>query len=105
MIMSAPMKGAIAHLKRSARVIASVGRFRRPEREPTFETLARSITFQQLNGKAAIKIWERLAAACGGKVTPQAVLRLPEQRMRAAGYSRQKLGYIRDLAAKTRSGE
>jgi DNA-3-methyladenine glycosylase II len=41
-------------------------------------------------------------AAC---LTPEAVLALTEQQMRACGLSRQKLSYIRDLAEKTRSRE
>jgi DNA-3-methyladenine glycosylase II len=39
-----------------ARIIERVGPYRLAVREPTFETLARSIAFQQLNGKAAATI-------------------------------------------------
>ncbi len=70
-------------------------------REPTFESLARAIVFQQLHGKAARTIYERLQTAAGGKVTPESILALSEEEMRACGLSRQKLSYIRDLAAKT----
>src|SRR5947199_143019 len=41
----------------------------------------------------------------GGKLTPDSILKLKPQRMRACGLSRQKLSYIRDLAAKTKSGD
>src|SRR3954468_18009716 len=103
------MKRAIAHLKKSdpvlAGIIARVGPMPSRYREPTFETMVRSIAFQQLNGKAATTIFNRLVDAAGGKLTPDSILRLKPQRMRACGLSRQKLSYIRDLAAKTKSGD
>jgi 3-methyladenine DNA glycosylase/8-oxoguanine DNA glycosylase len=70
-------------------------------REPTFEALARAIVFQQLNGKAARTIYDRLATAAGGTVTPESILKLTPVQMRAAGLSKQKLSYIRDLAQRT----
>ena len=103
------MRRAIHHLKNADPVMAGlidrVGNGRMAVRSPTFETLARAIVFQQLNWKAAIKIYERLVAAAGGAVTPDAILKLMPQRMRKCGLSRQKLSYIRDLAKKTRAGE
>ncbi|MGH9533023.1 MAG: DNA-3-methyladenine glycosylase family protein [Terriglobales bacterium] len=103
------MRRAIHHLKTADLVMAGlierVGNGRMAVRPPTFETLARAIVFQQLNWKAAIKIYERLVEAAGGEVTPDSILKLTPQRMRKCGLSRQKLSYIRDLAAKTRSGE
>ena len=105
------MKRAVAHLKKAdpvmAQVIKRVGPFNIAQayREPSYETLVRSITFQQLNGKAAWTIFNRLVEAAGGKLTPDSILKLRPQRMRKCGLSRQKLAYIRDLAAKTKSGE
>lgn len=103
------MRRATNHLKSADPVMAGlierVGNGRMGMRPPTFETLARAIVFQQLNWKAATKIYERLVAAAGGTVTPEAILILTTQRMRKCGLSRQKLSYIRDLAQKTRSGE
>ncbi|MGH9576614.1 MAG: DNA-3-methyladenine glycosylase family protein [Terriglobales bacterium] len=103
------MRRAIHHLKTADPVMAGlierVGNGRMAIRPPTFETLARAIVFQQLNWKAATKIYERLVEAAGGEVTPDSILKLTPQRMRKCGLSRQKLSYIRDLAQKTRSGE
>ncbi len=103
------MRRAILHLKNADPVMAGlierVGSGRMAVRRPTFETLARAIVFQQLNGKAATKIYERLVAAAGGAVTPDSILKLTTQRMRKCGLSRQKLSYIRDLAEKTRNGD
>jgi len=103
------MRHAVRHLKKSdpvmATIIERVGPYRLTFREPTFETLVRSIAFQQLNGKAAKTIFDRLVAAAGGALTPESILALTPEQMGAVGLSRQKLSYIRDLAEHTRSGE
>jgi DNA-3-methyladenine glycosylase II len=100
------MQQAIDHLKSSdpvlAAIITRVGPCSITYLEPTFETLARSIVYQQLSGKAARTIYNRVAEACGGAVTPEAILKLRPQRLRACGLSKQKLAYIRDLARLTR---
>jgi 3-methyladenine DNA glycosylase/8-oxoguanine DNA glycosylase len=88
-----------------AAIIASVGPFKPSYHEPTFRALARSIVFQQLAGAAARTIFNRLEAACGGDVTPAAILKLSDQQLRAVGLSKQKLSYIRSLAELTQSGE
>jgi DNA-3-methyladenine glycosylase II len=102
------MKEAIHHLKLSdpvlGEIIERVGEYRIEFRDPDFETLVKSITFQQLSGKVASVIFSRLAAAVGGKVTPESVLKLRPSRMRALGFSTQKTAYIRDLARHARSG-
>src|SRR5262249_52004688 len=103
------MSRAIEHLKAKdpvlAAIIERVGPAKPAFREPTFESLARAIVFQQLHGKAARTIYDRLETAAGGKLTPKSVLALSEAQMRACGLSKQKLSYIRDLAAKTQTGE
>ena len=103
------MRHAVRHLKKSdpvlAAIIERVGPYRVTFREPTFQTLVRSIAFQQLNGKAARSIFDRLVAAAGGTLTPESILALTVEQMRAVGLSRQKLSYIRDLAERTRLGE
>jgi len=87
-------------------LIDRVGPYRIQFREPTFWSLARSIVFQQLNGRAASTIFERLERVCGEKgVTPESILRLRPVRMRGAGISPQKTLYLKDLARRTISGE
>ena len=103
------MRRAILHLKKADPVIGSiverVGPYRMQYREPSFETLVRSIVYQQLSGKVARVIFDRvLAAMPGGKLTPEAVLKLTPARMRKCGLSKQKTAYIRDLARKTAKG-
>ncbi len=70
-----------------------------------FGALVRSIIFQQLSGKAAGTIHSRFCALFpDGMPEPEALLALDDTQLRAAGLSRQKIGYLRDLAAKVQSG-
>jgi DNA-3-methyladenine glycosylase II len=103
------MKKAVDHLKKAdvilASIIARVGPCKMSYRDPTFEMLARAIVFQQLSTKAATTIYRRLEEAAGGALTPEAIQNLSVGEMRRAGLSRQKLGYIRDLAEHALSGK
>jgi len=70
-----------------------------------FTVLFRAIVYQQLNGKAAAAILGRVEALFPGKrVEPAALLAMPEDALRAAGLSRNKLASVRDLAARTLDG-
>ncbi len=100
---------AVAHLQKSdpvlAAIIERVGLPQIASRPATFWALARSIVFQQLNGKAAKTIFDRLEQAAGGELTPESLLALSEEQLRAVGLSKQKSSYLRDLAQRTASGE
>jgi DNA-3-methyladenine glycosylase II len=74
-------------------------------RRTHFAELARAICFQQLAGAAARTIHGRFEAALDGDVTPEAVLALPVETMRAAGLSGNKTASIRDLAEKVLAGD
>lgn len=99
---------ALAHLRSAdpvmAAIIQRVGPYAMQYHEPTFRALTRSIVFQQLHGKAARTIFDRLVDKAGGEITPDSILKLRPAQMRAVGLSKQKLTYIRDLARKTRDG-
>jgi 3-methyladenine DNA glycosylase/8-oxoguanine DNA glycosylase len=69
-----------------------------------FGALVRSIVFQQLAGRAAQAIYQRVRAALGGTVTPEAVSAVSDDALRAAGLSANKLASLRDLSAKVLSG-
>ncbi len=103
------MKKALDHLKSAdvlmASIIERVGPCRMTYREPTFEALARAIVFQQLSTKAASTIYGRLEQAAGGRISPEAIQLLSVPEMRQAGLSKQKIGYIRDLAEHAISGK
>ncbi len=71
---------------------------------PEFHRLARSIVYQQLNGRAAETIFKRFTAIAGEPLNPERILRLSEQEMRGAGLSKQKSSYLKDLATRTANG-
>ena len=63
-----------------------------------FLTLARAIVAQQISVRAADSIWARLEA-CVGTVAPPEVAARSQEELRGAGLTRQKAGYLRDIAA------
>lgn len=71
-----------------------------------FEALVQAIVWQQLSWKAALAIYRKFLAVFGDERCPRAdeVLRVPEGRLRAAGLSRMKIAYLRDLATKVLDG-
>jgi DNA-3-methyladenine glycosylase II len=70
-----------------------------------FPALVRTITAQQISTKAAATIHGRLIALMPEGVSPDALLALTEDQFRQAGLSRQKIGYLKDLASKVTSGD
>jgi DNA-3-methyladenine glycosylase II len=71
-------------------------------RERGYETLLRTIVGQQVSVASADAVWNRLAAA--GLVAPADIALAPDESLRAAGLSRQKIGYARSLAEEVASG-
>lgn len=123
---------AVEHLKRAdsvlRRIIEAVGDFGlQPSSDNPFQSLARSIIFQQLSGLAAGTIYGRFVALFApsesspdptvrrsdpnwklrpaGFPTPRQVLALDEETLRSAGLSRQKAASLRSLAEHFASGE
>ena len=72
--------------------------------ETHFGTLVRAIVYQQLAGAAAAAIHRRLIEAMNGDVTPELLLSLSDETLRAVGLSRAKVASLRDLAAKVLDG-
>jgi DNA-3-methyladenine glycosylase II len=103
------MRAAVNHLKKSdpvlRAIIARVGPYRIEYGPPEFHSLAESIVYQQLNGKAAVTIFNRFAALAGDPVTPQGILKLTAPEMRSVGLSKQKSSYLRDMAERAARGE
>jgi DNA-3-methyladenine glycosylase II len=102
---------ATRHLRRVDPVLAGIMRQVGPclysvrRHESPFAALARAVVYQQLAGAAAATIHRRvLAAVGGGEPRPEDVLRTSDEALRAAGLSRQKLSYLRDLAQKAQDG-
>ena len=72
----------------------------------TVDSLARSILYQQLSGKAAATIVGRVEAAVGSmELTPQALARIDDPQLRACGVSGNKTLALRDLCRRAETGE
>jgi DNA-3-methyladenine glycosylase II len=102
------MRKALNHLKKSdpvlRAIIERVGSCRMEFGVPEFSSVAEAIVYQQLNGKAAVTIFNRFAALAGDPLTPEGVLKLSDEQLRSVGLSKQKSAYLKDLAKKTADG-
>jgi DNA-3-methyladenine glycosylase II len=97
---------ALAHLRKTdpalAAVIDRVGAYDAPRRADPYAALVRAILFQQLAGAAASAIQRKFFALYSPDdrpPTPAEMLETSDEKFRSAGVSRQKAGYLRDLAA------
>jgi DNA-3-methyladenine glycosylase II len=103
------MRKAITHLKKSDPVlrdiIERVGPCRIEFGEPVFHSLAEAIVYQQLNGKAAVTIFNRFAALAGEPLTAEGIVKLTAEQMRSVGLSKQKSSYLGDMAERAIRGE
>lgn len=71
-----------------------------------YGALLRAIVGQQLSVKAAATIFERVLAIFGGRMpTAEELLDAEDIELREAGLSGRKVEYMKDLAARTLSGE
>lgn len=84
----------------------SVAQRRRGRPRDAYGTLVRSIVGQQLSTKAAATIYSRVLELFGGNVpTPAQLIDADPDALRAAGLSRAKVAYLRDLAERVEDGE
>jgi len=105
------IRRALRHLRRvdpvMGQVIAQVGAcgYRLRSDGAHFDHITRAIVYQQLSGKAAGTIYARVHALYGGRPpTPGELAATRASRLRRAGLSRQKLGYLKDLARRAANG-
>jgi 3-methyladenine DNA glycosylase/8-oxoguanine DNA glycosylase len=103
---------ACSHLRRVdpviARVMEEVGPYRPGDRTggSHFHALIRAIVFQQLSGKAANTIHSRFLDLYPDRnPTASDILATPDEKLRGAGLSRQKIGYLRDLSSRVHTAE
>jgi DNA-3-methyladenine glycosylase II len=90
-----------------ANVIKRVGPCRLHAVAPkdAFETLCRTIASQQLSTKAADTIFGRFCDLFPKRrPTPELVMTLSDDRIRACGFSRAKVSFVRDLASRVVDG-
>src|SRR5262245_3453978 len=100
---------AVRHLRRRdpalRPILQKIGPFAMRLETGRFSALVSAIVAQQLSYKAADTIERRLRARVGSRrLTPAALLAVPERELRAAGLSRGKTAYLRDLAEKVHTG-
>jgi DNA-3-methyladenine glycosylase II len=105
------LRRAVSHLRRADpvldKVIGAVGpcRLRPDPGGGPFAALVEAILYQQITGRAAATIHGRLREAVGRRhPRPPDIAGLSDGQLRSAGLSRQKIGYLRDLAEKTADG-
>jgi DNA-3-methyladenine glycosylase II len=86
---------------------AKIKPHRREKAQNHFKALADAILSQQLSGKAAATIFKRFTELFPGTdfPSPRQVLKTRVSAMRKAGVSKQKAGYLKDLAAHIERGE
>ena len=97
------IEAGIDFLKRDKNMQVLIEKFGSPNfkiGQDYFQSLLRSIVFQQLSGKAAQTIYERFVSLipATSNLCPNEVLKLDKDDMRKAGLSFQKINYVRNLA-------
>lgn len=73
------------------------------KREATFATLAHIILEQQVSLASALSAFNKLKEKVG-EITPENILQLSDEELKAAYFSRQKTSYVRNLANAVLSG-
>lgn len=91
------------------RIVERVGPPRIARHRGRFEALVRAIVYQQLSGKAAGTIYRRVLLSVNGNgpkraPMPEEMLAAKPAVLRAAGLSRQKTAYLKDLSARVLDG-
>ena len=100
---------AYRHLKAADPIVAALieahGPYRPRPAMDHYESLLRTILYQQLNGTAATTIRDRWMTLYGGRYpTPTELLATTDEAFRASGVSRQKATSMRDVAEHVLAG-
>ena len=90
-------------LRKDEKMSILISKFGKPDfgiGKDYFQSLLRSIVYQQLSGKSAKAIFDRFKKLVPKKslITPKSILKISDQEMRKAGLSFQKIDYIKNLA-------
>jgi DNA-3-methyladenine glycosylase II len=80
-------------------------RDRRGSRSDPYQALARAIVGQQLSTKAAASIWRRVTELFDGNTPlPAELIAIDGEKLREAGLSWSKVGFLKDLAERVEDG-
>ncbi len=88
-----------------AAVIAKVGKIEREVNPDVFGALVSSIIGQQISGKAATTIRQRIVKLCWGEVTPRRLCGLSDDSLAACGLNYPKINYLRKAATAAMTGQ
>jgi len=96
---------AIRHLKKEGTLKKVIQKNPKPDfsgRKHPYQSLVRTIIYQQLSGKAASTIKQRFLDLypCARHPVPEDVLKTSDSKLRSVGLSTQKVTYIKDLSEK-----
>ncbi len=107
MALDTHIQYGIRHLRKTdpimRAVIRKAGPFRLNLRHDRFHALALAIVSQQISGKAARSIWEKLKTIAA-PLSAERIRQLSVDELRVAGLSRQKASYLVDLATHVSEG-
>jgi len=102
-------KKEIEHLsgvdKKLGAFIKKTGKLKREISGDIFASLIDSIVSQQISGKAAVTVGERLTKLAGGAITPQSIHKLKQSQIQACGMSNKKAEWIKSAANKVVNNE
>ena len=90
--------------KRLAKLVQMVGEIEYRTQPDCFARLVRSVINQMLSNKAAHVIGGRVADLCGGVITPENLLKLDREQLRAVGLSYTKADNILGIAKAATDG-
>lgn len=90
--------------KRLGAAIDKIGRIEREIIPDPFTALVSSIVAQQISGKAAKTVWDRLSLLLGA-ITPGSIAQTEISAIKSCGMSEKKAGYIKGIADAAISGE
>lgn len=74
-------------------------------RRQLFESLVRIVIAQQLGSPASRSIFARVKGVCGGRPSPESILKVSTAALRATGLSGSKIKTLRAIAATIKNGE
>ena len=91
--------------KKLAEAIDHIGEVAREVNPDLFSALVNSIVGQQISTKAHQTVWTRMLQEYDNEITPESLTTSTEERLQSCGITFKKAGYIKNIAAKTMSGE
>jgi DNA-3-methyladenine glycosylase II len=97
------LRQAEKHLAKNDKLLAALIKQHGPSNlqphKDYYGELVSGIVGQQLSAKAGATIWRRVLELFGGKMpTPQQLVEIDAEKIRTAGVSYPKIGYMKDLA-------